>query len=65
MNEILDVIGPDDEIERAGLEFEAHKILRPYSTMTFEQYYELSIRKKSFGWAYLANRTGNKTLISF
>ena len=65
MNAILDVVGPDDEIERAGIEFEAHKILRPYSTMKFEQYLEMKTPKKSFAWAYISNRQGNRTLISF
>ena len=67
MHESLDVIGPDDEIEALGKQFEGwrriHHPLYP-SGMTFEQYVAIHTRPRSNAWAYQSNRQ-KTTLISF
>lgn len=60
----MDAIGPDEEIERAGKEFEAFKKIRPHSKMTFQQYLEIQAPRPSNSWSYVQNRRG-RTLISF
>lgn len=64
MHESLDVIGPDEEIERAGKEFEAWRIVHQFNSMTFEQFIQIREPVRSNAWAYTSNRRG-RTLISF
>ena len=66
MNAILDQVGPDEEIERCGKEFEAWRIIHPQAKkpMTFEQYVNLQEPRRSNAWAYTSNRRG-RSLITF
>ena len=63
MHESLDVVGPDDEIESLGKQYEGWRQIHK-STMTFEQYCLIHTRPRSNAWAYQSNRQ-KTTLISF
>lgn len=57
-------IGPDDEIEKLGRQFEAFRKLHPELEMCFTQYISVYTPRQSNAWAYESNRS-KTTLISF
>ena len=62
MNAIMDVVGPDDDIEIMGQQFEAWaKFRKP--TMSFEQFIQIQTPLRSNAWAYEANRKGVSLIV--
>jgi hypothetical protein len=63
MNAIMDVVGPDDDIEIMGQQFEAWQKIRPSNEMCFEKFIEMNAPRKSNAWAYEANRKGTNLIV--